>query len=314
MLIWKMPGGNRGSAARRRLALAGVLLAAGPFLAAGQMALELRLPSSNLLLFESVVGTVTFRNNTGRLVVFGDRPGGAQFRFGIELGHGKLIKPVSAAPLVTSLALAPGETRSLEFNITRLYAINAIGRYSIQAQVAMGGVTYVSAPVHLDVIKGSELSRIKAGVPDDPRASRTYVLEYIQKNTSEEHIYLRIEDEQAGEIYGVFNLGRVVRVRAPDLQVDEAGNVHVLFQTPGMSFIHAVFTPYGTCLATDSYTGGVRNVEIKRLPNGRITVNRFKGKEPSKSGAAGTPPPGRAEGPVTEIKRKIGGLFGRSDE
>jgi len=308
--MWKW-----GAAIRCRLALAGILLAASPFLALGQLAVELSLPSSNVLLFESVIGKVTFWNNAGRVIVFGEKPEFAQLRFGIELGQGKLINPVSTAPLMTSLALAPGETRSMEFNITRLYAMNEIGRYSIQARVDLGGETYVSPSVHLDVIKGSELSRIKAGVPDDLRASRTYVLEYIQKNTSEEHIYLRIEDEQAGEIYGMFNLGRVVRVRMPDLQVDESGNVHVLFQAPGMSYVHAVFTPYGTCLTTDSYSGGMRNVKMMRLPNGHITVNRTQLKAPSKKGAAGVSmPPGKTEGPVTEIKRKVGGLFGRSEE
>ncbi len=314
--IWKCRRAEWAAAIRRRLALAVVLLAAGPILAPGQLVITLRLPSSNALLFESLVGTVEFRNNTGRTVVFGEKPEFAQFRFGIELGQGKLVNSLSAAPLMSGLALAPGETRAMEFNITRLYSLNEAGRYRIQARVDLGGETYVSPSVNLDVLKGSELCRIKAGVPDDPRAWRTYVLEYMQKDTSEENIYLRIEDERAGEVYGMFNLGRVVRVRAPDLQVDESGNIHVLFQAPGMNYVHAVFTPYGTCLTMDNYPGGMRNVEMMRLPNGHITVNRAQvNQAPLANGAAdGSALPNKGKGPVTDAKRKIGGLFGRSDQ
>jgi hypothetical protein len=108
----------------------------------------------------------------------------------------------------------------------------------------------------------------------------------------------------------MFNLGRVVRVRAPDLQVDESGNVHVLFQAPGMEFVHAVFTPYGSCLTADSYSGVTRNVAMTRLPNGSIAITRSTLATPDK---IGTPPSTGPldDGPVTDIRKKIGGLFGR---
>lgn len=300
---------------RRKVVLNGVLLACWPFLAAGQLVLELRIPSSKALLFESVVATVTFWNNSGRIILFDPKPEFAQFRFEIMLGEGKRINPLSATPLLTGEKLAPGETRSLEFNIPRLYAVNAIGLYKVRAAVDCGGMTYMSAPVYLDIARGFELCRLTAGVPDDPRASRTYVLEYIQKDTSEENLYLRIEDQAADEIYGVFNLGRIVRVRMPDLQVDESGNVHVLFQAPGMGFIHAAFTPYGTSLKMESYAGGNRKVEMTRLPNGRIAVTGAIGKElPQEGTGASATLPGPEAGPMTEFKKTIGGLFGKSRE
>lgn len=306
------PCEKRGASVKSRLALAGILLAAAPVLSPAQLAIDLRLPYSNALLYESALAQVTVRNDSGRTLGFGQRPEFAEFRFGIELGRGRLIKPLHQVPLVSNLSLAPGEARSMEFDLPRLYELNAVGRYRVQAQVEWDGVSYASAPMFLDVVKGAEIARLNAGVPDDPRAARTYVLAYLPKGLSEEFIYLRIEDEPAGEVYGMFNLGRVVRVRSPDLQVDKSGNVHVLFQTVGMSYVHAVFTPYGTPLATDSYPGGNRKVEMTRLPNGGIAIHPVEGKAPVKSGGAESP--GARAGPITEIKRKAGGLFGTSDE
>lgn len=311
MHIWKTCCSE--AAGRVRRALLAALLALGwPLAGMAQLALELRLASATALAYESVFATVTLRNNSARALRFGAGPDDARIRFAIELGHGRLIAPTEKGLLLDEVELAPGEARSWEFNLPRLYALGERGRYKLQAVVEWGGVSYGSAPAYLELVKGFELARLRAGVPDDPDASRTYVLEYITKDNSEENLCLRIEDEKARELYGVFNLGRVVRVRPPDLQVDESGNVHVLFQTPGMGYVHAAFTPYGTALAARNYPGGNRMVEMNRLPNGRVAVTSAEGKPAPKSGAEGpeTLPP-MEDGPVTEVKKTVGGLFGR---
>ncbi len=305
--------GKKAAGRGRRLGLAGVLVCGGPLLAPAQLAQELRLTSPAALMYEPVSAVVTLRNNSGRTMRFGPQAGEARIRFEIVLGQGTLINPAGAAPLLDDLELAPGATRAWECNLARCYRMHEHGRYKVQSVVEWGGASYCSAPAYLEVMKGFELSRLRAGVPDDPLASRTYVLEYLSRRPAEENLYLRIEDETAREIYGVFNLGRVVRVRAPELQVDESGNVHVLFQAPGMGYVHAAYTPYGSSLASQNFPGGNRRVEMLRLPDGCVTVTSTVGK-PAPQAGAGEPPglPAPEGGPVTEIKKKVGGLFGQS--
>ncbi len=293
----------------RRMALVGILLACWPLLAAGQITVALHIPSSKVLLYEPVIATVTLLNHSGRMVVFDTKPECARVRFNIEMGEGKLIPLLSEAPLLTGVELMPGEKRALQFNLPRLYAIQSVGLYKVRAVVDMGAVAYASAAVYLEVARGFELRRLMAGIPDDPQVSRTYVLEYLQKDTSEENLYLRIEDETAQIIYGMFNLGRIVRVRMPDLQVDESGNVHVLFQTPGASYVHVAFTPYGVALMTKRISGGGRQVEMVRLPNGRISVTGDSATLPQTRGVRSGPV--MDDGPVTKIKKATGGLFGK---
>ncbi|MBU4200041.1 MAG: hypothetical protein KKG09_03010 [Verrucomicrobia bacterium] len=294
-----------------RAAFLGVLLGCWPFPASAQLAVELQVPSSKALLYESVIATVTFRNHSGQVVLFDPKSGCARVRFDIEMGEGKLVNPLSATPLLSGVELTPGEARVLKFNIPRLYAIQSIGLYKVRAVVDYGGMTYASVPAYLEVARGFELKRLMAGVPDDPRVSRTYVLEYMQKDTSEENLYLRIEDETAKRIYGMFNLGRIVRVRMPDLQVDESGNVHILFQTPGTAYVHLVFTPYGVPLVTENIPGGKGNVALLRMPNGRIAVTGSVTKPARESGAESGSV--MESGPVTKVKKATGGLFGKPE-
>lgn len=294
----------------RRMALVSILLACRPFLAMGQMVVELQIPSSKVLRYEPVIATVTILNHSGRMVVFAPKTKCARVQFNIEMGEGKLVPPLSAAPLLSGVELMPGEKRTWEFNLARLYAIQSLGLYKVRTVVDMGGLAYASALTYLEVARGFELRRLMAGVPDDPLASRTYVLEYMQKDTSEENLYLRIEDKTTKTIYGMFNLGRIVRVRMPDLQVDESGNVHVLFQTLGASYIYSVFTPYGVALMTKRISGGNRQVEMTRQPNGRISVTSGIATLPKTRGAKSVPV--IDEGPVTKIKKATGGLFGKS--
>ena len=196
------------------LVLAAGLLLGTPWLGMAQLALELQLASSKVALYESITASITLHNQSGRVITFG-APGAASLRFAIEKDMGRLINPRSSQPLLSALQIMPGETFSPPFQLARLYAIRSLGTYNVRALVDLAGTTYASAPVRLDVVRCFELTRLTAGLPDEPMASRTYVLEYLPKDSQEEHLYLRIEDEQGGEIYGVFNLGRVVRVRQP---------------------------------------------------------------------------------------------------
>lgn len=296
----------------RQAAFWGVLLAFWPWAASAQLAVELKVPSSKALVYESVIAAVTFRNHSGQVVLFDQKAGCARFRFDVELGEGRLVSPLGAAPLLSGVQLMPGESRVAEFNLPSLYAIQSVGLYKVRAIVDYGGSTYASAPTYLEVARGYELKRLMAGVPDDPAASRTYVLEYMPKDTLEENLYLRIEDEPAKTVYGMIKLGRVVRVRMPDMQVDESGNVHVLFQTPGAAYLHMVFTPYGIPLETENIPGGKGSCALTRLPNGRITAAEGAASPPRGSSAAS----GSViePGPVKKVKKATGGLFGKPED
>lgn len=245
-------------------------LMAVPALVAAQVAITLTLPSAKALLYEDVIATVVIQNNSGQMLTMDSTQGPVRFWLDVESDGGRIIPRRGEVPLVRDVEIMPGEVRKFGFNVPRLYAIRSQGLYKIRAGVEMNGVHYVSPETMLEIVNGFEFQRLTAGVPGDAHVMRTYILFYFQRDGFE-NIYLRIEDADK-TVYGMFNLGRVVRVRPTEIKVDEAGNVHVLFQTMGMGFVHTAFTPFGVQLFAKTYTGTRGRASLAQQPNGQITV------------------------------------------
>ncbi|MBI2440063.1 MAG: hypothetical protein HYV35_01695 [Lentisphaerae bacterium] len=272
-------------------------LMSAPTWVAAQVALSLTLPSAKALLYEDVPATVLIQNNSGQMLEIDAPPariatrsvaGGpgprSFFWLEVERADGRVIPRRDQAPLLPSVKIMPGEARTFGLDVARLFAISRDGLYKIRAGVQINGERFASPERMLEIVNGFELKRLTAGIPAEPGAARTYILAYYQKEKFED-IYLRIEAadspssghgrtmaEHSRTIYGVFNLGRVVRVRSPELKVDEAGNVHVLFQTVGSAFVHAAFTPFGVPLFSKTYLGRQGKASLTLQPNGQIAV------------------------------------------
>ena len=247
-----------------------IVLMAFPAWVAAQVAITLALPSAKALLYEDVIATIIIQNNSGQMLVMDSSQGAVRLWLDVERDDGRIIRRRDDAPLMSAVEIMSGEARTFGLNLARLFAIRNQGVYKIRAGVEMNGAHYVTPKTTLEIAGGFELQRLTAGVPGDVPAIRTYILSYFQRD-SVENIYLLIEDADK-TVYGMFNLGRVVRVRPPELKLDEVGNVHVLFQTMGMGFVHTAFTPFGVQLFAKTYTGTRGRAGLVQQPNGQITV------------------------------------------
>jgi hypothetical protein len=179
--------------------------------------------------------------------------------------------------------IVPGGSITNVFNLTALYSMQERGRYKLKAYLEWNNLLFASRPVDLEILKGFEIARLIAGVPGEQGAMRTYILEYLGKEKGEQ-VYLRIEDLNASTIFATLSLGHIVRVRKPEMKVDEAGNVHVLFQTMAMVFVHAAFTPYGVPLFSRNYVDRSNQVSLVSLPNGQVTVEPLPPKQQTTTG------------------------------
>ena len=292
-LIWKMGLGTV------------IVLMAFPAWVVAQVAVTLTLPSAKALLYEDVIATVVVQNNSGQMLTLDSTQGTVRFWLDVERNGGRIIRRRDDAPLVSAVKIMPGEARTFGFNLPRLYAIRSQGQYKVRAGVELNGALYVSPQTMLELVSGFEFQRLTAGVPGDAQAMRTYILSYFQRDGFE-NIYLRIEDADK-TVYGVFNLGRVIRVRPTEIKVDEAGNVHVLFQTMGMGFVHTAFTPFGVQLFAKTYTGTRGRASLTQQPNGQITVPE---------GIETAPPTATTvedQAALDKAKKKVGtgGMFGQ---
>ena len=280
-------------------------LMAVPAWIAAQIAITLTLPSAKAVLYEDVIATVVIQNNSGQMLTMDSIRGPVRFWLDIERDGGRIIPRRDDVPLMSDVKIMPGEVRKFGFNLPRLFAMRSQGLYKIRAGVEMNRAHYVSPKMTLEIVRGFEFQRLTAGVPSDAYAMRTYILSYFQRD-GVENIYLLIEDADK-TVYGMFNLGRVVRVRPTEIKVDEVGNVHVLFQTMGMGFVHTAFTPFGVQLFAKTYMGTRGRASLVQQPNGQITVPEGIETVPSVATMV------EDKAALDKAKKKVGtgGMFGR---
>lgn len=287
--------------------LTGFVALAWVGVAFGQIDIGLKLPFSQALLNEAVIVTLQVRNNSGKIISFGSNQLSSRLRFEIEQRGGKLISVNRPGSLISGVKLMSPETRFFKIDLTRYYPLRDVSSYTIRAVIDCPSVSYSSAPVHLEVVRGFKIGKLKAGIPTEPLESRVYILEYLVRKNGED-LYLRIEDDRARLVYGAFNLGRIARVRLPKMRTDEAGNIHVLYQTAGMVFHHVSFTPYGINLVSEYSKELGGDIRLVMRPNGQVKMVSMETEKQKLFFSASTNKP-------TALRKKrktaTGGLFGR---
>lgn len=258
---------------------------------AGQVEVRCRLPAMQTLLHAPLRAQVTVLNNSGQVLLLDGGRLGADLRMEVERADGRILPPLSPRPLAEGVEIMSGETRSFEIDLMSLFALHACGSYKIRAVVDLGRMQSASADATLAVVRGFELARLRAGVAGDVDALRSYALEYLQ-TAQGENLYLRIEDEKTKTVYGVFDLGALVRTRTPELVLDEATNIHVLFQSKNMVLVHASFTPYGVPLLRETAAA---------VPHGEVRLQRGEG---GRVELVEPPPPLLPAAPPAGLKQK----------
>ncbi len=285
--------------------------------ASAQIEVVLTVDPVRALLYEPVYAKVVIRNNTGSVLPFDAESGSARFSFDLERNRNVAVKQNDRTPLLFGIKLVPAGTSTNVYRLTSLYDMQSRGLYKVRAYVEWNNILFSSPPVELEMLKGFEIARVIAGVPGEQGAMRVYVLEYLTQERGEQ-VYLRIEDANSSTVYGMHKLGHIVRVRKPEMKVDEAGNAHVLFQTMAMVYIHTAFTPYGVQLFSRGYEDKNNKIDLVSLPNGQVTVSPLFLKEKNEQNAAGNVSLPLDSSPDKSAPSKArlgrGGLFGPKPE
>ncbi|MGA1194048.1 MAG: hypothetical protein ACO3ZG_06695 [Kiritimatiellia bacterium] len=194
-------------------------------------------------------------------------------RFYLEVrdDYGILLKPRGNATAGGG-ALLPARGRIVVTNdLARLFEMRRQGNYSFQPCIDLMGKTYRGAKQHVEIVSGREVIRL-TGVAPSENALHTYIISHINRNL-EDHLLLRIDDEQAGMSYGVYPLGRSVLNTTPQLAVDVRGHAHVLFQAAPAAYAHLTYSPRGALIQSQTYGSDYRTVSLETGPDGTVTVD-----------------------------------------
>ena len=247
-------------------------VAAQPVL--GQIAVNGRLQSDRVLLFEPVAFTVRIGNQTGRPLHFGGPGADASLAFDVEQTPG-IPLPLSGTPLLEGpLVLPAGETRELTVDLLKSYPLRTTGPYSVRARVEWSDRAFLSPKEFLDVLPGLEVGRLLVGVPGSG-AMRAFSLRTLTRQRME-LLFLRMDDDQTGACLGLSELGRVVRQFKPAMDSDAKGHVHILFQSSPWQFTHAEVNPDGIPVGVKDFAAHSSEVRLEKSADGAVTVRGIR--------------------------------------
>ena len=252
--------------------LAGCLMWAG--LASAQVEMTFSLPHHEVLELETVPALVTLVNRGGKPLQQG---ADYDLAFDITDSSGVQIRRRPNQALIVPGTLPAGQSITVTNDLSLTYQIARQGPYTVQARLKLAQRALVSGREYLDVMPGAEVA-VAEGVAGDGSARRYSLRQLSRKNIS--RLYLRVDNPEASLCYGVVDLGRVIPLRAPILQVDGQGLIHALHMTGPVQFIHSVFSPDGELVAQQTHAGDANAVRLQPDPEAGFRVEGTGVSEP----------------------------------
>jgi hypothetical protein len=283
----------------RAFSIAWVVFALAVSTACGQLAVQCSLVNPRVLQYEPIIMTLKVANRTSEPIVLSGSGPDARVSFDVEEGPGSLVEATDVPALASPMRIEPQEAAQARANLLSAYRIVRPGPYTVTARVRWGGKVYISPRVFLDVLPGLEIAKLTAGLPGG-KSTRTFSLRTLSRDMAE-HMFLRIDDEDLHTCYGVFDLGRIVRLYPPKIVVDGLGHVHVLHQSGPSQYAHTEFTADGRAVRQDLYASQTAAVSMERGDEGDVYV---EGGEPLNAEPEELEEPAAPEPPPAEDASK----------
>jgi len=203
---------------------------------------SLDLEHYRLVRFEPINAFITIVNKSATPYVADSRTGAsdARLRFEIYRGPNDPVQPLHRESPVPLLVVAPGEEKKVLVQLSRWYDLTPQGGYNVTVAADWRGRSFLSRIVRFEVENGIPLANVIRSVPDCPEMIWKYSLRYLAREGME-RLFLSVDEEEDGVNHGVFDLGRLVRVSNPRLEVTESGTVMVVHQSGKDCFVWSLF-------------------------------------------------------------------------
>ncbi|MFH0879575.1 MAG: hypothetical protein V2A34_07660 [Lentisphaerota bacterium] len=264
---------------RTRWMVAALLFGLNALPAAAQLEVSCRLVNNRTLPYEPVGVLLTVVNNTGAPLDFTGEKANASLRFDVESQPGVLVRQLRDELVDGPFVIPSQKTMTREINLLESYDIRNAGPYMLSARVEWGNRIYASTKVSLEVNPGLEVDRLVCGIPGRPNELRAYTLHILSRDRND-HLFLRMDDEDAGVCFGVFDLGHVVRLYKPELKMDSKGNFHVLHQSGPWRYTLSIFSPDGKPLEHKFFTSEMSSITMEESSQGNVKIKggeRYEG-------------------------------------
>jgi hypothetical protein len=246
-----------------KLGFGASLLAAALSSASAQVTVEVTQPQDQFLPGEALPVTVRIMNLSGQTLHLG---GDSDWlTFSVESREGVVVPKFGDLPVFEPFELPSSKMATKRMDLAPCFPINQVGRYNIIANVRIKewGREIASKPKGMDIIEGVSMWQQEFGVPRPPGQTngspeiRRYILQQANYVEGQLRLYLRVTDFSGTRPLRVFPIGGLISFSRPEHLIDQASDLHVLYQDGPRSFSYTRFSPDGELLArqTHEYIG-----------------------------------------------------------
>jgi hypothetical protein len=240
----------------KRLLLLLALLVAPLLPASAQLSVDLQVKRRMYMRHEPILATVVVTNRTGRDILLADtEEGGPWFSFQISAGsEGRTVPPRNPNYELTPLPIPAGQSVKRTVNLNELYAIDEFGTYKVRGSIffSEAGKYFGSKPDVIVITEGRVVWKQTVGSPDGS-GNRTYSLLTLHHEDKGKMLYVRIEGQDEGTVYGCYNLGHLVDGIPPDVKLDSGNNLAVLHLTGNKTYLLSRISTNGSFISQNLY-------------------------------------------------------------
>ncbi len=268
--------------------------------ASAQLEVSIDLARTLYLRGEPIEATVKVRNLAGKDVTLRDVPGHQWFGFQIERGADNPIGPFDPEYRNAPVTILTGETLERKVNLLKLYPVNEMGPYKVQAAIYFPETRkyMVSQRLPVEVTDGKHLWSQTVGVPQGKEGGGTYrEMELMSFQLPRERaLYARVTDQTTGDILATFPLGHMLVGMNPSTEFDDQNTLHVFHMVGPNTYWLSKIGVNGEWLGQTIYTAPKSRAMLRKKPDGSLVV---VGASRKQEAAPGAPPvPKLSERPV----------------
>lgn len=217
--------------------------------ARAQYVTNLTLLKNQFLTGEPVVAVVSITNRSGADVVVGGHGARDWLQFEITQSTGQRLAPVSIGS-EEPITMRAGGTTKHTVEISGGYSTSNLGTFSVVANVLhpITGQFYQSNPVRMTTTDSKpnmfdQPFGVPQGFENAGRQRRYQVI--LFRELDDLQLYCRITDDRSGAYIATFLLGPAMMAVQPQISIDTANKLHVMFLAMPHIFCHVVVKPDG---------------------------------------------------------------------
>ncbi len=243
-----------------------------------QVSVEVVLDQEHFLSGEQLTAAVRITNRSGQTLHLGGDEDWLTFALESRDGRGIVAKQ-SDPSVLGPFTLETGKVATRRVDLLPHFDLARAGRYTIVASVRIEDWDQMltTKPKSFDIINGAKLWSQDFGVPVESPPNRApevrkYTLEQANYLRTQLRLYFRLTDVGGGRVLKVFSLGQMVSFGTPEQQIDQASNLHVLYQNGARTFSYTVINPNGDIIVRETHDYAGTRPRLALGENGRLAV------------------------------------------